>query len=89
MLLVDDDEAEVGERQKQRRARADDDPRLAARRRRPDAFALALRQPRMPFGRPRAETGGEPVEKLRGQRDLRQQHQRLAPLPQASATASK
>ena len=36
----------------------------------------------MPFGRPRAETGGEAVEKLAGQRDLRQEHQRLALLPQ-------
>ena len=37
----------------------------------------------MPFGRPRAETGGEAVEKLRGQRDLRQEHERLALLPQS------
>ena len=82
MLFVDDDEAEFGEWQKEGRARADDHPRLAARRRRPDALALALGQPGMPFGRPRAETSREPVEKLRGERDLRQEHERLAPLPQ-------
>ncbi len=83
VLLIDDDEAEVGERQEQRRARADNDGRLAARDRRPDAFALALGEAGVPFGRPCAETRGEAVEKLRGQRDLRQQHQRLALLPQA------
>ena len=49
--------------------------------RRPDAFALALRQAGVPFGRSCAETRGEAVEKLRGQRNLRQQHQRLALLP--------
>ena len=42
MLLVDDDEAEVGERQKEGGARADDRPRLPARRGGPDALALAL-----------------------------------------------
>ena len=82
MLLVDDDEAEVGERQEQGRARADDDARLAARRRAPDPLALALGQARMPLGRPRAEARREAVEELGGQRDLRQEHQRLAPLPQ-------
>ena len=52
VLLVDHDEAEVGERQKERRARADNHGRLAARDRRPDAFALALRQAGVPFGGP-------------------------------------
>ena len=82
MLLIDDDEAEVGERQKERRARADDDGRLAARDRRPDAFALALGQAGMPFGGSCAEARREAIEKLRGQRDLRQEHERLALLPQ-------
>ena len=82
MLLVDDDEAEVRERQKQRRTRADDNPRLPARRRGPDALALALRQAGVPFGRPSAETRGEAVEELRGQRDFRQEHEPLAPLAQ-------
>ena len=81
VLLVDDDEAEVGERQEQSRARPDDDPRFAVRRRGPDALALALGQPRVPFGRPRAEPGREPVEELGGERNLGQQHQPLPPLP--------
>ena len=58
------------------------DRRFAARDRRPDAFALALGQARMPFSRSCAETGGEAVEKLRGKRDLRQEHERLALLSQ-------
>ena len=82
MLFIDDDEAEFGEWQKEGRAGADNHPRLAARRRRPDAFALALRQPGMPFGWSRAETSREPIEKLRGERDLRQEHERLASLTQ-------
>ena len=36
----------------------------------------------MPLGRPRAETGGETVEELSGQRDFRQKNQRLAALSQ-------
>ena len=82
MLLVDDDEAKVGERQEQSRARADHDPRFALGDRGPDALALALGEPRVPFGRPRAETGREPVEELRGERNLRQEHEPLAPLPE-------
>ena len=81
MLLVDDDEAEIGERQKERRARADDDPRLAARSGAPDALPRALGEARMPLSRPRPEAGGEAVEELRGQRDFRQQHKGLAALP--------
>ena len=89
MLLVDDDEAEIGEGQEERRARPDHDARFAAGDGAPDALALALGEPRVPFGGPRAEARREAVEELRGQRDLRQQHQRLPPCRKASATASK
>ena len=82
VLLVDDDKTEVSERQKQSRARADNHWRFAARHGRPDAFALALGQAGMPLGWSCAETRREAVEKLRGERNLRQQHQRLALLPQ-------
>ncbi len=82
MLLIDDDEAEIGERQEQRRTRADDDPRFAARRGGPDALALALGQAGVPFGRPGAEAGREPVEELCRERDLREQHEPLATPPQ-------
>ena len=65
VLLIDDDQAEVGIGQKQRRARADDHRRFAGRHRRPGAGAQARRQLRMPFGRPHAEALGEAVEELR------------------------
>ncbi len=77
VLLIDDDEAELLERQKQRRARPGDDLHFAARHRLPGARALARRDLRMPFGRPCAEALGEAVEKAVGERDLRQQDQRL------------
>ncbi len=79
MLLVDDDEAEIGEGQEQRRARADDDARRPARHRAPQPLALARRDRRMPFGGAGAETRREAVEELRGQRDFRQQDERLTP----------
>ena len=82
MLLVDDDQAEVGEGQEQRRAGADHRARLAFRDCAPGALALALGEARVPLRRAVAEPGGESVEERAGQRDLGQQHQRLPPLPQ-------
>ena len=82
MLLVDDDQAEIGERQEERGARPDDRARLAARDRPPCAFALSRGEAGMPLRGPRAEAGREPVEELGGQRDLGQQHERLPALPQ-------
>ena len=79
VLLVDDDEAEIGVGQKQRRARANDDGHLAVGDCLPGARAAARRQLRMPFRRPHAEPRGEAVEELRGQRDLRHQDQALPP----------
>jgi hypothetical protein len=77
MLLIDDDQAEIGIGQEQRRARADHHLGLARRHRRPGARAFARRQLRMPFRRRRAEACAEAVERLRGERDLRHQNQRL------------
>ena len=82
MLLVDDDQAEIGERQEERGARPDDRARFAAGDRPPCAFALPRREAGMPLRGPRAETGREPVEELSGQRDLGQEHQRLPAQPQ-------
>ena len=81
MLLIDDDQAEIGVGQEQRRARADHDPHLAGRHRRPGARAQPRRELRMPFRRPHAEALGEAVEELRGERDLRHQDQRLPAAP--------
>ena len=78
MFFVDHDEAQIAERQKQRRARAGDDAQLAGRGRPPDARALLLANARVPFGRLFAEARGEAFEKLRGERDLRHHDQRLS-----------
>ena len=78
VLLIDDDQAEIGIRQKQRRARADHDLDFARRDRGPGARALARRKLRMPFRRTHAEARGEAIEELRGERDLRHQDQGLA-----------
>ena len=76
MLLVDDHEAEVAHRREDRRAGADDDPRLAAR----DPIALVA-----PLGLPErrvedrdrvAEALPEAADRLRGERDLRHEHDR-------------
>ena len=81
MLLIDDDQAQIGIGQEQRRARADHHRHFVRRHRRPGARARARRQLRMPFRRPSAEARGETVERLRGERDLRHQDQRLALAP--------
>ena len=79
MLLIDDDEAEIGKGQEQRRARADDDPGLACRDRPPGGAPLGPGEIGMPFGRPGAEALLEALEPLARQGDLGQQHQRLMP----------
>ena len=82
VLLVDDDQAEVLERQEQRRAGADHDARLPGGGRAPGAAALGRGQRRMPLDRRAAEAPREAVHELAGERDLRQHDQRLAPLLQ-------
>ena len=78
MLLVDDDEPEVAERQEQRRAGADDQPRVAGGNRGPGAAAGGLGDARVPLGRAGAEACLDPVEELGREGDLGQEHQRLA-----------
>ena len=75
VLLVDDDQTEIGVGQKQRRARPDDDRRFARRNRRPIAGAGPRGQFGMPFQRAHAKTLRKTVEELAGQRDLRHQDQ--------------
>src|SRR3954466_12408903 len=80
VFFIDDDQAEVGVRQEQRRARADQDIHLAGRDRIPGARALACAKLRMPLGRAHAETQRKTIQKLRRERYLGHQDQRLAPL---------
>ena len=77
VLLIDDNQPEIGVGQKQRRARADHDRDFAVGDRLPGARALARRNFRMPFRRAHAEARGEAVEELRGERDLRHENETL------------
>ena len=77
MLLIDDNEAEIGVGQKQRRARANHDGNFTIGNRAPGPRPPARRQLRMPFRRADAKAGRKSVKKLRRQRNFRHQDQRL------------
>src|SRR5581483_10488408 len=83
MFLIDDDQSEIGIGEEERRARADDDLRLAVEDRAPGEAPLEPGQFRMPLRRQRAEAPLEAPEPLRAERDLGDQHQRLAAGAQA------
>ena len=87
--LVDDDQAELGIGQEQRRARADHDLRLAAGDPAPGAAPLRRAQVAVPGDGRAAEARLEALEERLGERDFGQQDQRLPALAQASAMASK
>ena len=74
VLLVDDDQADVGNRREHRRARPDAHPRLAANEPLPFRRALRAGDPRVHDGDDVAEPRLEPLERLRRQRDLRHEH---------------
>ena len=77
VLLIDNDEAEIGEGQEQGRARADHELRLVLGNRPPDAAAKRRRHAGMPFGWTRAEPLLATGDELTGQRDLGHQHKHL------------
>ena len=79
MFFVHNNQAEFVKRQKQGRSRAHDDFRFFIHDRAVHAPAFFLRQIGMPFGRPAAESFGEPVQELHRERDLRKQDQNLLP----------
>ena len=79
MLLVDDDQADVGERREHRRARPDADPRLAAAQPQPLVVALALAERRVQDRDDVPEARLEAPERLRRERDLGHEHDRAAP----------
>ena len=80
VLLVDHDQAEVGDGREHRRARPDADPRLALAQPPPLLVALGRGHPRVQHGDGVAEARGEAREDLRRERDLRDQHDRAPPL---------
>ena len=77
VLLVDDDQAEIGKGQEQRRARADDNARLAAGNRAPGLAPARAGDVRVPMERWRPEAGLETAQPIDGECDFRQQHQHL------------
>ncbi len=79
VLLIDRDEAEFPERQKQGGARADHDASSTISHGPPDPPATRPRHVRMPFLGTHAKPDLEALEKLSGQRNLRQQHEDLTP----------
>ena len=83
VLLVDDDQAEVGERQEQRGAGADNHGRGAVGDGAPGGAAGARGQVGVPDGGGDAEAALEALQPLGGEGDFRQQHQRLAALAEA------
>ncbi len=80
MLLVDDDQAEIVDRREHRRARAHADARLALAQAPPLGVALGGAQPRVQHRDGVAEALDEARDDLRGERDLRHQHDRAAAL---------
>ncbi len=83
MLLIDDDDAELGEGREHRRAGADDDADLAADDGPPGIVALSIGKARMQNGDPGAsrglEPGAEAPHQLGGERNLGDEHQRPSP----------
>ena len=80
MLLVDDDQSEILERQKQRRPCADDQLDLSLARLPPKPPPFRRRYAGVPLARPGAETICDPAQKLRSQRDFRKKHEHLTAL---------
>ena len=82
MLLIDHDQPQIAEGQKQGRARADHKLRPPLAHHLPQPAALGHRHTRMPFRRPRPEPRLHPGQKIRRQCDFGQKDQRLLPPPQ-------
>ena len=76
MLLVDDDQADVGQRGEDRQPRADDDVHVAGPDPPPFVGPLALAEPGMEQRDPRVEVGPQPIDQRQRQRDLRDEDQR-------------
>ena len=83
MLLVEHDQAEIGDRREHGRARPDADARLALAQAPPLLVALPGRQPRVQHRDGLAEALDEAGHDLRRERDLGHQHDRAATLARA------
>ena len=78
VFLVHHDQAQALERSEDRRARSDDDARVARVRSAPGIAALGPGQPRMHGDHARAEAAPKSLDELRRQRDLGHEDQHLA-----------
>ena len=78
MLLIDDDQPEIGERQEEGRARAHHHGGVAQCHGAPGLAPAARRELGMPFGGRGGEACGEPRVPLGAQRDFGEQDERLA-----------
>ena len=90
VLLVDDDQPDVGQRREHRRARPDADPGLAVAQAQPLVVSLALAEPRVQHRDDVAQPGPEPRQRLRRQCDLGDEHDRGSrPAPGRASTARR
>ena len=84
MLFVDEDQAERRHRREDRRAGADDEPRLAGLGAAPGGEARAIGEPGMQHRqRSACKSGGEPPDELRREPDLWHQDEHAAPCGQS------
>ena len=89
VLLVDDDEADVGQRRQDREPRPDDDVHVAAADASPLVGALAVAEAGMDERDPGVEVGPQAIDERQRQRDLRDEDEgRPAGLDSVSAIAS-
>ena len=75
MLLVDDHEADIGERREDGKPRPDDDRHRSRPDPPPFVGSLAITKPRMDERDVRVEVGSQPVDERRGQRDFGDEHE--------------
>ena len=82
VLFVHDDGAEVAQRGKNRGTRADDNALLPAAQREPRVVPLSVRERAVQHRNSIAEDGAKPIDGLRRQRNLRNEHDRRLSLLQ-------
>ena len=88
MLLVDDDQADIGQRRQHREPRPDDDIDVAVTDPSPFVGPLAIAETGVDQRDAGVEVGPDPIDQGQRQRDLRDQQQRRRPASSAEAMAS-
>ncbi len=88
MLLVDDDQPDIGQRREHRQPRPDDDIHLATTDAPPLVRPLPVPEAAMEHSDPGVEIGAEPVHERQCEGDLGHEHQRGAIRGRGSAARS-